>query len=65
MGINLYVVNKSFSQVFREDRIIKLLRDLYPSDIPIKEIASKLNISTNNISTNTASKYIAVLEARV
>jgi len=42
-----------------EERILKLLKDVYPQDLYIKEIASKLNISRN-----TASKYIAVLEAR-
>jgi len=42
-----------------EERIMRLLKEVYPQDLPIKEIVARLGISRN-----TASKYIAVLEAK-
>ena len=40
-----------------KDRILELLRSVYPEDLPIKEVARRLGISRA-----TASKYVAVLE---
>jgi len=40
------------------DRIIELLESIYPLDISLKDIASRLKVSRG-----TVSKYIAVLEA--
>lgn len=41
-----------------KDRILELLRSVYPEDLPIKEVAKRLGISRA-----TVSKYVAVLEA--
>jgi len=41
-----------------KERILKLLKDVYPKDLHIKEVAKRLNVSRD-----TAAKYIAVLEA--
>ena len=40
-----------------KDRILELLRSVYPEDLPIKEVAKRLGISRA-----TVSKYVAVLE---
>lgn len=40
------------------ERVLKLLKDVYPQDLHIKEVAKRLNVSRN-----TVAKYIAVLEA--
>jgi DNA-binding IclR family transcriptional regulator len=39
-------------------RVLELLKQAYPLDLPIKEMARRLGISRT-----TASKYVAVLEA--
>jgi len=41
-----------------KERILELLKEVYPHDLPIKEIAERVGVSRT-----TASKYIAVLEA--
>ena len=41
-----------------KERVLKLLEEVYPQDLPISEIAKRLGISRN-----TASKYVAILEA--
>ena len=40
-----------------KERVLKLLEEVYPQDLPISEIAKRLGISRN-----TASKYVAILE---
>mgnify|MGYP000343478757 CR=1 FL=1 len=40
-----------------KERILELLKEVYPQDLPIKEIAERVGVSRT-----TASKYIAVLE---
>uniref|UniRef100_A0A7C2BLH9 HTH domain-containing protein n=1 Tax=Thermosphaera aggregans TaxID=54254 RepID=A0A7C2BLH9_9CREN len=40
-----------------KERILELLKEVYPQDLPIKEIAGRIGVSRT-----TASKYIAVLE---
>jgi DNA-binding IclR family transcriptional regulator len=40
-----------------KDKVLELLRSVYPEDLPIKEVAKRLGISRA-----TASKYVAVLE---
>ena len=41
-----------------KERVLELLKQVYPQDLPFSEIAGRLGVSRN-----TVSKYIAVLEA--
>uniref|UniRef100_A0A7J2T9G7 ArsR family transcriptional regulator n=1 Tax=Ignisphaera aggregans TaxID=334771 RepID=A0A7J2T9G7_9CREN len=41
-----------------KERILELLREVCPHDLPIKEIAKRVGVSRT-----TASKYITILEA--
>ncbi|WP_042667422.1 ArsR/SmtB family transcription factor [Desulfurococcus amylolyticus] len=41
-----------------KERILEFLKEVYPTDLPINEVARRLGISRS-----TAAKYIAVLKA--